>query len=218
MSNFIKQKVSDSKAKLLNVAEYYNSKIQSHGTCARGVDWNGEESQALRFQQLSKVFMNQGPFSISDLGCGYGAYYSFLKKQGLSCNYKGFDISDDMLLAARELHKSDKNCSFHLGDQIREVTDYTVASGIFNVSLQANTEQWRSHIFATISHMDTMSSIGFAFNCLTSYSDLDRMASHLYYADPLVIFDFCKRHYSKEVALLHDYGLYEFTIIVRKKI
>jgi hypothetical protein len=42
------------------------------------------------------------------------------------------------------------------------------------------------------------------------------MQKHLYYADPCAIFDLCKRRYSRNVALLHDYGLYEFTIVVRK--
>jgi hypothetical protein len=42
------------------------------------------------------------------------------------------------------------------------------------------------------------------------------MQDYLYYADPRVLFDHCKTRYSKNVALLHDYGLYEFTILVRK--
>jgi hypothetical protein len=42
------------------------------------------------------------------------------------------------------------------------------------------------------------------------------MRNYLYYADPCALFDLCKRRYSKHVALLHDYGLYEFTILVRK--
>jgi hypothetical protein len=48
------------------------------------------------------------------------------------------------------------------------------------------------------------------------YSDPERMRAHLYYADPCRLFDHCKRRYSRHVALLHDYGLYEFTILVRK--
>ena len=39
---------------------------------------------------------------------------------------------------------------------------------------------------------------------------------YLYYADPGRLFDLCKRRYSRNIALLHDYGLYEFTILVRK--
>jgi len=43
------------------------------------------------------------------------------------------------------------------------------------------------------------------------------MREDLYYADPCFIFDYCKRNFSRNVALLHDYELYEFTIIVRKQ-
>ncbi len=58
----------------------------------------------------------------------------------------------------------------------------------------------------------------FLFNMLTKYSEKEYMRDNLYYADPLFIFDYCKRNFSKQVALLHDYGLYEFTILVKKNI
>jgi len=61
---------------------------------------------------------------------------------------------------------------------------------------------------------------GFSFNMLTRYSDADRMAQRpdLFYGDPLFFFDFCKCEFSRNVALLHDYGLYDFTILVRKDV
>ena len=65
--------------------------------------------------------------------------------------------------------------------------------------------------------MDETSSRGFSFNCLTKYSDAEKMMDNLFYADPCDLFDYCKWNFSKQVALLHDYGLYEFTIIVRKE-
>ena len=51
---------------------------------------------------------------------------------------------------------------------------------------------------------------------LTSYSDADKKRDELHYADPCAIFDLCKRKYSRNVALYHDYSLYDFTIVVRK--
>ncbi|MNE88029.1 hypothetical protein D3C80_1852890 [compost metagenome] len=64
--------------------------------------------------------------------------------------------------------------------------------------------------------MNACSRKGFSFNCLTSYSDLEYMRDYLYYGDPCFYFDYCKRAFSGQVALLHDYGLYEFTLLVRK--
>ena len=74
-----------------------------------------------------------------------------------------------------------------------------------------------SVLVAGLAGISLLAGAGFAFNCLTSYSDHDKMRDYLYYADPLAIFDHCKKHYAKDVALLHDYGLYEFTILVRKQ-
>jgi len=42
------------------------------------------------------------------------------------------------------------------------------------------------------------------------------MRDDLYYADPCLLFTYCKTRYSRNVALLHDYGLHEFTLFVRK--
>jgi hypothetical protein len=43
------------------------------------------------------------------------------------------------------------------------------------------------------------------------------MRPDLYYADPCFFFDYCQRRYLRRVAVLHDYGLYEFTVVVRKE-
>jgi hypothetical protein len=42
-------------------------------------------------------------------------------------------------------------------------------------------------------------------------------AENLYYADPFMFFDFCKRNISPYVSLLHDYPLFEWTLLVRKQ-
>ncbi len=96
------------------------------------------------------------------------------------------------------------------------LADYTVASGTFNVKGEAEDQEWLKHILSSIGVMHDKSKLGFAFNLLTQYSDKEFMQKYLYYADPLFLFDYCKRNFSKNVALLHDYFLYDFTIIVRK--
>lgn len=38
-----------------NINNYYTDKIKNHGATPKGVDWNGEDSHLLRFEQLSKI-------------------------------------------------------------------------------------------------------------------------------------------------------------------
>lgn len=201
---------------LTEVAEYYTAKLAEHGETARGVDWNGEESQTTRFEQLSKIIDTSGTFSINDLGCGYGALYDYLVKEHAHFSYVGVDVSDGMVNAATQRYKGNAQVRFILASEPDQVADYGVASGILNVRMGRSDTEWRDYLEDTLDVLDRTSRLGFAFNCLTSYSDADKMRDYLYYADPCKLFDICKRRYSRNVALLHDYKLYEFTILVRK--
>jgi SAM-dependent methyltransferase len=204
------------RAMLGNVASYYASKIQEHGATARGVDWNGEAGQKLRFDMLLQIIDVEGHFSINDLGCGYGALLDHLDARGFDVDYTGIDISPEMARAGLQRFASRMDAHFICSAQLTKKADYSVASGIFNVRLNCSDTEWLEHLEVTLDSLDAASHRGFSFNCLTSYSDADRKRSDLYYADPCALFDFCKRRYSKDVALLHDYGMYEFTILVRK--
>jgi len=202
---------------LSDIASYYSTKLSEYGEIPRGVDWNGEESQTLRFEQLCKVMNTLGHFSVNDLGCGYGALYDFLTHRYESIIYSGIDISEGMVHAAERRYHDKKEVRFALSSEPEQVADYGVASGIFNVRLNRSDDEWALYLETTLDTLDRSSRFGFAFNCLTSYSEKDKMRDYLYYANPCVLFDLCKRRYSRNVSLLHDYGLYEFTILVRKQ-
>lgn len=202
---------------LTEVAAYYSGKLAEHGATPPGVDWNGEESQRLRFEQLSRIVTTAGHFSINDIGCGYGALFDHLAVSYQSFSYTGLDVSADMVQAATKRHQARPNARFLHSATPDGIADYGIASGILNVRLTRTDDEWRAHVEHVLDMLDRTSTLGFAFNCLTSYSDPDRKRDYLYYADPCALFDRCKRRYSRHVALLHDYGLYEFTILVRKQ-
>lgn len=200
------------------VERYYTARFQEFGATPKGVDWNSAESQELRFAQLLKVCDRASSFRIIDYGCGYGALASFLRANGYDYGYIGHELSAPMREHAISIHSFDARCSFSGPGLEIAPADYTVASGIFNVKQDIPSDDWAAYIFETIDRMAGLSRRGFAFNVLTSYSDADRQRADLYYADPRVLFDYCKRRHSRNVALLHDYGLYEFTVLVRKDV
>jgi SAM-dependent methyltransferase len=198
------------------VRRYYDDKLKHHGATAQGVDWNSAESQRLRFSELIKVCRKADSFSINDYGCGYGALVDFLIERGFAFRYVGFDLSSRMIATARKLHSA-KGAIFMSDESSLQPADYTVASGIFNVRLQTNTTEWEEYVLTTLDSFDRLSTKGFAFNLLTRYSDPEFMRPDLYYADPLFFFDYCKTKYSRFVSVIHDYPLYEFTVLVRKE-
>jgi SAM-dependent methyltransferase len=199
---------------LEGVAGYYAQKLAEHGPTAAGVDWNSDRSQELRFAQLLQVIDEPGRVSINDYGCGYGALADFLRAAEVDADYHGFDVAPEMVAAARE-RSSDPGASFTTSVDELPVADYTVASGIFNVRLDADDETWLTHVLGTLDQMRAVSRRGFAFNMLTSHSDPERMRPDLFYADPGLILNHCIKRFSRRVAVLHDYELYEFTVLVR---
>jgi SAM-dependent methyltransferase len=202
---------------LPQVADYYSAKLEKHGQTPLGVDWNGLESQSVRFNQLIRVIDQDEQFSINDVGCGYGALLETLVNKHDQFTYYGNDISQKMVAAAQQSCKGHSNATFTVSDKPLTESDYSVASGIFNVRFNNSDDEWIKYLHETLGLLNETSTRGFSFNCLTSYSDSEKMRDDLFYANPCTLFDYCKRNFSKQVALLHDYGLYEFTIIVRKK-
>ena len=202
------------------LSEYFSEKLEVFGATPKGVDYNGSEAQERRFEQLVKVINHTYPFSIIDYGSGYGALFDFLNQQGWQFEYYGIDVVEKMVLAGREAHRQYLNAHFTTDEREVPVADYLLAGAIFNIKLEESYEGWRDFIIQTLGRMNALCSKGFSFNMLTKYSDADRMAQRpdLFYGDPLFFFDFCKRNFSRNVALLHDYGLYDFTILVRKEI
>ena len=117
-----------------------------------------------------------------------------------------------MIDRARELHGEDDDRRWHVGARPTEPADFAVASGIFNVKGDIPQDDWRAYVHDTIDILARAGRRGFAFNVLSLSGDPDRRRPDLYYADPVAMLDHCLSRYGRSVALLQDYGLYEFTV------
>lgn len=200
------------------VRRYFQQKLEQHGPTHWGVDYNSDRAMELRFDQLMKVMNDNRDYSLLDYGSGYGAMLAYLMHCGHTVRYYGYDIVEAMVRQGREIFQGQPGAVFTSQfEEIPEV-DYAVVSGTFNMKLEARDDDWTALVIESIERMHQRSRRGFAFNMLTKYSDPEYMRPDLYYADPGFFFDYCKRNCSRNVALLHDYGLYDFTILVRKDV
>ena len=145
-------------------------------TARRRVALTGTEKKAsARFAQLTKVVSPPRSFSITDVGCGYGALFDYLERTFADFHYCGIDVSADMIAAARARIGSRGSVGLGIAAVPPAATDYAVASGIFNVCAEQDKAEWRAYMNATLADLHRCGRRGFAFNCLTSYSDADKM-------------------------------------------
>ncbi|MFN3448437.1 MAG: class I SAM-dependent methyltransferase [Roseococcus sp.] len=203
-------------ALLHRVARYYAGRLAEHGANPRGVDWNGEDSQRLRHAQFLRLLGAEPGASVLDLGCGYGDFLDFLRAQGHQGAYAGWDVAPEMIEAARARHPEGPGVSWHVGAEPDAPADYAIASGVLNVKGEAGEAEWTAYALGVIETLARSGRRGFGFNVLSLSSDPEKRRPHLYYADPAAMLRHCLDRYGRHVALLQDYGLWEFTVLVRR--
>ena len=184
------------------VARYYSATARRHGATPAGVDWASAEGQALRFAMLLRLCDLTGPFSLNDIGCGYGALLTYLRHRhpAAEIDYLGSDLSAAMIALAPP-------GPFVQGGAAPRPADYAVASGIFNVMPPA-CQDWEAVIARTLAEMASSVRRGFAVNLMTP-----RDEPRLYGTRP----DPWVRHCAAlgaRVEVLAGYGLAEFTLLV----
>jgi SAM-dependent methyltransferase len=205
---------SDQEKILRLTADYFAEKLAAYGPTPRGVDWSSEEAQNLRFREMAPLLPGSG--RVIDYGSGYGAMASYLRENGLDIEYWGYDVCEPMVAAARERFAGDPTIHFTSRHDELPQADWCMASGIFNLRLEVAHHEWHDYILRTVDDMAALATTGIAFNALTSYSDPEKQRDDLHYSDPRALFDHCMRTISRRVAVLHDYGHFDFTIVVRK--
>jgi len=196
---------------------HYSGLLRAHGDGPLAVQMRDRPTQERRFQMLTEV--GTGPAaSVLDFGCGTGHLLEYLRRErGFTGEYTGYDLSDDLLAAARlkfpgaRFERRDI-----IADGIPEEFDYVFISGVFNNLTGHNAEFMRDALTRLFAH--TRSAL--AFNALSAY--VDYFDAGLYYADPGEVFAFCKERLSPLVTLRHDYLIkptappYEFTVYVQR--
>jgi SAM-dependent methyltransferase len=202
---------------LQGVANYYASKLETHGPTPLGVDWNGIDSHERRHRQFLRLLDGSKDASVIDLGCGFGDFWRFLRAEGYRGAFTGYDVAPSMIEKARQIHGESDDLRWRIGAEPAEIADFAIASGIFNVKGAVPDEIWAGYAHRTIDTLAQAGRYGFAFNVLSTSSDPERRRPNLFYADPADMLVRCLQRYGRSVALLQDYGLYEFTILVRHR-
>lgn len=204
---------------LQEVEALYSGNVRRLGLDSKSVGWRDQASHRLRFDKLVQGLIPEDeaePFTVNDVGSGYGAMFRYLDErfEKRLAQYHGYEISDAMIEACRAFIPDDDRLIIHKTNVPECSADFSFVSGTFNVRFQADDHAWDTYVKDMIIRLGQQSARGFAFNLLTSY--VDWKEPHLYYADPAHYFDFCKRNVSRKVSLLHDYALFEWTILVLK--
>lgn len=204
-----------------DVEAYYGARVAKYGATPLGVDWSCQATQSLRFVQLLKICDFSTPFSLNDVGCGYGALCAFLaiRYPDVGIDYLGVDLAKAMVSRARRrFARTDRR--FVVGQASPRLADYSVASGIMNVNVGYPRADWEGFVAAMLRDMRRTSRRGFSVNFMSDVvaafeAPDDSPATRLYRTSPERWIPYCENALGCSVETLDNYGMREFTLLLR---
>jgi len=196
---------------------HYNNKIIQFGPCYKGVDWGTDQGQKKRFEIICKKIEIKNIKSIIDYGCGYGEFYSFLKKKGFKGVYQGYDISKEMIAQAKKIFQNDLNNRFFTCKYSDlKPAEYCIASGVFNIKLMTRDVDWRKYIIFNLDKINALCKKGFLFNMFEKNLNEKRIYDDVFYINSITIHKYCLKKFSNKVDIDKNYYRNDFTVFVRK--
>ncbi|HLG82768.1 MAG TPA: class I SAM-dependent methyltransferase [Bradyrhizobium sp.] len=204
-----------------DIEAYYGARVAKYGATPLGVDWSCEATQNLRFVQLLKVCDFSTPFSLNDVGCGYGALCAFLAMRypDARIDYLGVDLSKAMISRARRRFRAPDR-RFVVGQASPRLADYSVASGVMNVNVGYPHAVWEDFVAALLGELRRTSRRGFSVNFISDAATASgthgaSRAPRLYRTCPERWISYCEEALGCSVEPLGNYGMREFTLLVR---
>ena len=213
----MKKKISNNYRDALEpIVNAYDTRLRRFGPRARAVFWKNELFQSIRYDLLSQI-LSQNKLdaieSIHDFGCGYGAFFTYLKNHDSLKNTKfyGTDISKDMLKSIRH-NFNDERIKLFCSSKALVTADYTFASGTYNMKLNESNKNWKNYVETSLLQLWSKTRKGLAFNMLRD--NTETQYNGLYYINGEELLSFCKKHLSNETSLQTHKTLPDWTFLV----
>lgn len=117
----------------LNHQFYYNSYLK-HGISAKGVHWQSEHNQYLRFKIITSYLEDIENSSLMDIGCGFAEYLNYLEKYDLKLKrYIGVDCEEFMIENSKKRFPKETFLKADILKDEFEDVDYVICSGGLNI-------------------------------------------------------------------------------------
>lgn len=187
--------LSDSQRRRIQTRHKHS--IEYFGYQPQALFWSSREIQQIRFQKLAEILPAThapGPLALLDVGCGFGDLKVYLQKQGFDIDYRGIDLSEDMVYSARCQQPGIRVESGDLFDlnPDENAFDYLFLSGALNEVVESEEQRKGAYARAVIQRMYQTARRGVAFNLLDARNAWVRSRPDLQSFYPHEVVEFCQ--------------------------
>lgn len=176
---------------------FYDRHLKDFGDSPQAVRWT-VEGQLRRYEAFLQISEDLAGKRILDFGCGKGDFYGFMKEKGISVNYCGIDINENLIDLAKRKHPEAEFISMDLEEtEIGRRFDIIFICGVFNLRV-AGVEDSMKDVLRKLFRLCTES---LHANFLTYY--VPQRSVELFYVKPEEILRLAVTELSKSVTLRH---------------
>ena len=201
------------------IANVFNKRFLQLGAQPEASLWFCKTRQRKRFETIASLIFKRAKsqtLSISDIGCGYGAFYNFLMtyKSGVDLKYTGYDIASSPIEYCLDNYLS-PSANFICGSSLKKPTDFTTMSGTFNLAPHTKISEWRKYYFNELSRIFQGTKSFMIFN-ITISSQARISPRGIFYENPNAIEEFCNSQLGNTTSLTTPGLPHEKTFCVAK--
>lgn len=201
------------------IAEVYDRKFNELGPVPEASLWYSGNRQALRFRVITEQFLKYNSeelLRIGDIGCGYGAYFTFLSS--LYPNkfkyYYGFDISSNVINYCQEKYLSER-ASFFLSSKPHIPMDFTVMSGTYNFFPSSSFPDWLDYFLTSLNEIWSKTEIAMGFNLQIAAQRKITNQGIVYFSDDEII-GYCEKYFGVTTVIYNKNLPSDGTFLIRK--
>jgi hypothetical protein len=182
------------------IARTYNKRFTKLGAVPEASLWFSKERQLVRFKLIADVVAQKRPkenFSITDIGCGYGAFvpYLFQRFPNEDFTYNGFEIAEKPLNYCIKTYTR-SNVVFKMGNLPKRHSDFSIMSGTYNYAPVLSPKVWQAYLFKNLSQIWSYSRLGIIFN-LSVASEAKITSQNISYFSQENVMSFCQNELGK---------------------
>jgi len=174
------------------------------------------EKGVRRCEAIFRMIEAQRPFTVLDVGCGLGFAVPFLEERygSIAGRYLGIDVSEPLVAEARRLWSTHRfevrdiaanpmpGCSF----------DYTALNGVLTAKNSLSHEAMENFAYQLLECSWLATGEAMSFNVMSPHVDWTRDDLFHWPLDRAAAF--CVSKLSRNINIIADYGLYEYTVQV----
>ncbi len=207
-----------------SMIERYSMRYRELGYSIKTLGWGSEEQQYYRFSQTLQTGLDLTDKEILDIGCGFGDYADFLKKNDIQFStYLGVDINPDLIYEAKLRHQNTSNRDFSVLDLTESANKKPLANigimlGLLNLHLKGDMDNYE-YSFNIIENAFSLvtETLIVDFISIKKYSEYPE-EDFIFYHDPIRVLEFAAS-LTDNFSLKHDYipiPQKEFMLVLHK--